>query len=67
MDKLDINNSLNRVQNADNIKAILNDFEANKNNILFKKGIYVYGDPGTGKTTFVTNILKELNYDVITY
>jgi DNA polymerase III delta prime subunit len=35
--------------------------------MLFKKGIYVYGDPGTGKTTFVTNILKELNYDIINY
>lgn len=67
MEKLDINNSLNRCQTADNIKAILNDFDANKNNILFKKGIYVFGEPGTGKTTFVTNILKELNYDVITY
>ena len=40
MDKLDINNSLNRLQIADGIKAILNDFEVNKNNILFKKGIF---------------------------
>ena len=46
---------------------ILQQFELNKNNILFKKGIYVYGDPGTGKTTFVTNILKELDYDIIKY
>ena len=67
MEKLDLNNSLNRCQIADNIKAILNDFEINRNNILFKKGIYVFGEPGTGKTTFVTNILKELNYDVIMY
>jgi DNA polymerase III delta prime subunit len=35
--------------------------------MLFKKGIYIYGDPGTGKTTFVTNILKELDYDIIKY
>jgi DNA polymerase III delta prime subunit len=39
----------------------------NKNNLLLKKGIYIYGDPGTGKTTFVTNILKELDYDIIKY
>ena len=39
----------------------------NKNNILFKKGVYIYGDPGSGKTTFISNILKELNYDIIKY
>ena len=33
----------------------------------FKKGIYIYGAPGSGKTTFITNILKELNYDIIKY
>ena len=39
----------------------------NKNNLLFKKGIYVYGEPGIGKTEFIMNILKEMNYDVIKY
>ena len=67
MEKLDINNILNRNDNANNIREILFNFELNKNNMLFKKGIYVYGDPGTGKTTFVTNILKEMNYDIIKY
>jgi DNA polymerase III delta prime subunit len=67
MEKLDINNILNRNDNANNIRDILFNFELNKNNMLFKKGIYVYGDPGTGKTTFVTNILKEMNYDIIKY
>ena len=46
---------------------MLRDFELNKSNPLLKKGIYVYGEPGTGKTTFVTNILKELDYDVVKY
>jgi hypothetical protein len=67
MEGLNINNILNRDDKASYIKEVLHDFELNKNNILFKKGIYVYGDPGTGKTTFVTNILKELDYDIIRY
>ena len=67
MNELDINQILNREEKATNIKDILINFEKNKNNVLFKKGIYVYGDPGTGKTSFVTNILKELDYDIIKY
>lgn len=49
------------------IKSILNSFEENCNNIFFKKGIYIYGSPGCGKTEFVIEILKELNYDIIKY
>jgi DNA polymerase III delta prime subunit len=67
MEELNVNSILNRDDKANVIKDILKSFEENKNNMLFKKGIYVYGDPGTGKTTFVTNILKELNYDIINY
>jgi hypothetical protein len=67
MNELDINQILNREEKASNIKDILINFEKNKNNVLFKMGIYVYGDPGTGKTSFVTNILKELDYDIIKY
>lgn len=67
MDQLNINKILNREEQANSIKFILKEFEANKNNLLFKKGIYIYGEPGTGKTTFVTNILKELDYDIIKY
>jgi SpoVK/Ycf46/Vps4 family AAA+-type ATPase len=67
MDELNLNKILNREQQEKSIKNILKEFELNKKNCLFKKGIYVYGDPGSGKTTFVTNILKELNYDIIRY
>ena len=67
MEELNVNKILSREDKVSNIKDILQQFELNKNNILFKKGIYVYGDPGTGKTTFVTNILKELDYDIIKY
>jgi len=67
MEGLNINNILNRDDKVSSIKEILYDFELNKHNMLIKKGIYVFGDPGTGKTTFVTNILKELDYDIIKY
>jgi hypothetical protein len=67
METLDLNKLLNREEKANIIKNILINFEQNKSDQTFKKGIYVYGDPGTGKTMFVTNILKDLNYDIIKY
>ena len=67
MEEININKILNRQDKAIAIKEILQSFELNKNNLLFKKGIYVYGDPGTGKSSFVINILKELDYDIIKY
>ena len=67
MEELNINKICCREENAANIKKILQDFELNKNDLLFKKGIYIYGEPGTGKTTFVTKILKEMNFDIIKY
>ena len=67
MEEININKILNREDKAFAIKDILQSFEQNKNNMLFKKGIYVYGDPGTGKSSFVINILKELDYDIIKY
>lgn len=67
MDKLNLNEMLNRESDVIKMKETLKDFELNKHNHLFKKGIYVYGEPGTGKTTFVMDILKEMNYDVVRY
>jgi len=67
METLNINQILNREADAVSIKNILIDFEQNKHNLTTKKGIYIYGDPGTGKTTFILNILKEMDYDVIKY
>ena len=67
MELLDINNLLNREEEVNKIKDILMNFETNKSNLSIKKGIYIYGEPGSGKSMFITNILKELNYDIIKY
>jgi SpoVK/Ycf46/Vps4 family AAA+-type ATPase len=62
-----LNAIFEREKIADEIKSILKSFDRNCKNINFKKGIYIYGSPGCGKTEFVMNILKELNYDIIKY
>lgn len=67
MESFNINHILNRDKHAIQMKDLLQHFELNKNDLTTKKGIYIYGDPGTGKTSFVINILKELDYDVIKY
>jgi len=67
MENININKLLNRDEEANKIKAILKDFDQNKHNLATKKGLYIYGDPGSGKTTFITNVLKELDYDIIKY
>jgi len=67
MDQLNINLLLDRENNEKKLIDCLNNFEANKKNVLTKRGMYIYGSPGTGKTVFVEKILKKLNYDVIKY
>ena len=67
MDQLNINNILDRGECVDKLKDFLVYFEANKNNLSTRRGVYVYGAPGTGKTYFVKDILRELNYDIIHY
>jgi len=67
METLNINTLLNRVDEENKIKDILKDFEANKNNLATKRGLYIHGEPGSGKTTFIVNIFKDLDYDIIKY
>lgn len=52
---------------ANGIKSILRDFDTRHTSLTYKKGIYIYGSPGCGKTSFVNNLLKELDYDIIQY
>lgn len=67
MNTLDLNTIFNRTDIAVKIKKILSSFDARCKDPDFKKGIYIYGSPGTGKTRFVLDILKDLDYDVIKY
>ena len=67
MDDLNFNKILNRENMVDDIKKFLHYFESNKKNLSIKRGIYLYGNPGSGKTTFIKNILTEMNYDIINY
>lgn len=63
----DINKILDREKISNEIKSILNNFDSQCKNISFKKGIYIYGSPGSGKTQFVVDLLKEMDYDIIKY
>ena len=62
-----INSILEREQISNQIKEILNNFDASCKNVNYNKGIYIYGAPGSGKTTFVTKLLEEMKYDIIKY
>jgi DNA polymerase III delta prime subunit len=67
MNSININSIFERESIANEIKQILLSFDENYKNVNYKKGIYIYGSPGCGKTHFAMNILKELDYDVVKY
>jgi hypothetical protein len=64
---LDYSEILNRKHIVEEITQLLESFEKKCFDVHFKKGIYIYGSPGSGKTFFIENLLKKLNYDVIKY
>ena len=64
METINLNEILERKQIEKDIENILNNFNKDEK---YKTGIYIYGDSGIGKTKFMINLLKELNYDVIYY
>lgn len=67
MEQLNINHILNRKIQEKKLSDSLKYFEANKTNVLTPRGIYVYGSPGAGKTHFVKDVLKQLDYDTILF
>jgi DNA polymerase III delta prime subunit len=58
---------LERESIAEKITHFLKAFPTECKNTDFKKGIYIYGPPGCGKTHFITHLLNQLDYDTIKY
>ena len=65
MNNIDITTLLNRNNEEKMLIDLIETFDYK--NTTSKKGIYIYGNSGSGKTNFVLNILKKYNYDVILY
>ena len=64
---INYNEVLGRESIANDIAAALAAFHSKKNDLMIKRGIYVYGNPGVGKTEFIIQLLKSLNYDIVKY
>ena len=56
MDTININEILNRCAIKSKISGILKHFEDNKKNLLTKRGIYIYGNPGSGTMLVILEI-----------
>ena len=67
MENIGINNILNRNDIEKDIINVLDNIRKNKGNNSIKKGVYIYGNPGSGKTSFMINILKKMGFDIIKY
>lgn len=65
--QIDLNAILDRKAIADDIKLKLRQFNQNTDNVQYKKGFYIYGSPGSGKSSFILALLKEMDYDVVKY
>ena len=64
---INYNEVLGRESIVNDIAAALDAFHSKKSDLMIKRGIYVYGNPGVGKTEFVVHLLKTLNYDMVKY
>ena len=64
---INYNEVLGRESIVSDIAAALDAFQSKKSDLMIKRGIYVYGNPGVGKTEFIVQLLKTLNYDMVKY
>jgi hypothetical protein len=62
---MELNKLLCREEQEQHMIAFLTKY--NKHDEKEKRGIYIHGTPGCGKTMFANIILKKMGYDVITY
>ena len=67
MDKLDLNKLLGRTELAATISGLLKEAISAKSNLSVKKGIYISGKPGSGKTKFVADILAKDGLDMVLF
>lgn len=67
METINLNKYLNREHIEYKIIEILTDIYSNKGDNTIKRGIYLYGVSGIGKTTFITKILEKHGFDIVRY
>ena len=63
----EFNEIMDRTNIANEIRSFLTRFSEIKQDINQKKGIYIYGASGVGKTQFAMNLVKEMGFDPILY
>ena len=64
---IDFNEIFERTEIVAKVKRLLKEFNENRHDFSIKRGIYVYGSPGCGKTEFVNQLLKDMSYDAVRY
>jgi len=67
MEKLDLIKILNRESIVESLVNKLQLFFMTRDNLSSKRGFYVYGAPGTGKTELVLRSLKSAGFDAVRY
>jgi hypothetical protein len=67
MNSIDLNAILERNEISQQIRHFLSSFDSSTKDVNFKKGIYLYGAPGTGKTHFAMKLLRDAGYDIVKY
>ena len=67
MEQLNMTELLDRASAEKSLMDCLKHFELHKTELSTKRGIYIYGNPGSGKTYFVKDVLSKLDYDVISF
>ena len=64
---IDFNEIFERTEIVAKVKRLLKEFNEKRTDFSIKRGIYVYGSPGCGKTEFVNQLLKDMSYDAVRY